>query len=568
MDYSIKNANQHIGNDLLSKARELANNSVRTKGGSFTDAELDQLLQEANRDGKITPEEVRFVAGLTNEHNVQYLSKSNFKPINGQLQFQNISTPRLNKINDQATKINDATKTKNIAQIHQLFSQSGISTREIGSMAQKGLSASKAQELFTQLTSIYGKDLKKIGPQMVALAVLQTASGRKEGLSPNDISQIIDQFKEKAFIRPDGYMTDYLSGKAYDYKVGSPQLQNGNLTVNGIPVGSMYSNKNGVFHAVEKMGNSGDLLELPLQGGIPVLDNVLDGMGQSLGNTLIGVKKLFTTPINETLSGLSQLPKHVAMLIKNSPEYAHRFSAMPFADQQREASKILTDLFFLNAGAKGAVRLANKIKPTNLAKTQMPVVELNGKGQISFSTASVDSAQANQLMASPSSPMAILGEAANRAKFQNYVDELAIGMGKPINIREPELARTINKMYRENADIGSGSTADALRFEIETGVRVGGVEHLQKVNDNINKLERWINKFETEFMKDSGKVSQHDYYVAKHLLVDLKQSLTTKMLPRDEVIAKLQKYLQAHPNGQPITRLSVQQRLQELMKLP
>lgn len=113
MDYSIKNANQHIGNDLLSKAKELANNSVRTKGGSFTEAELDQLLQEANKDGKITPEEVRFVAGLTNEHNVQNLSKSNFKPVNGQLQFQNVSTPRLNKINDQATKINDATKTKN-----------------------------------------------------------------------------------------------------------------------------------------------------------------------------------------------------------------------------------------------------------------------------------------------------------------------------------------------------------------------------------------------------------------------------------------------------------------------
>ena len=94
MDYTIKNIPSTLNKELLTKAKELAENDDQTEGGSITPNEVTELLKEASKDGDISLEEVRFIAGLTTEQNVKNLAKSHFNPVNGEIQFENVSSPR------------------------------------------------------------------------------------------------------------------------------------------------------------------------------------------------------------------------------------------------------------------------------------------------------------------------------------------------------------------------------------------------------------------------------------------------------------------------------------------
>ncbi|PIQ25548.1 hypothetical protein COW36_21125 [bacterium (Candidatus Blackallbacteria) CG17_big_fil_post_rev_8_21_14_2_50_48_46] len=108
MDFKVNN----ISPQLLKKAKELATNAEKTPGGSITQNEVEQLLKEANKDGKITVSESQFIAGLTSEQNVKKLLQSNFNPINGEIQFQGVSRIRLREIHQKSVTINNANATK------------------------------------------------------------------------------------------------------------------------------------------------------------------------------------------------------------------------------------------------------------------------------------------------------------------------------------------------------------------------------------------------------------------------------------------------------------------------
>ena len=60
-------------------------------------------------------------------------------------------------------------------------------------------------------------------------------------------------------------------------------------------------------------------------------------------------------------------------------------------------------------------------------------------------------------------------------------------------ITNDKLKSIYNRNFRPDAKIGSGSTADALRYEIKTGNKVGGASHVQKVQDSINGLKNLKN---------------------------------------------------------------------------
>ncbi|MFS8125485.1 hypothetical protein QD336_23930 [Rhizobium sp. BR 250] len=66
-------------------------------------------------------------------------------------------------------------------------------------------------------------------------------------------------------------------------------------------------------------------------------------------------------------------------------------------------------------------------------------------------------------------------------------------MQKP-HVSDNELSELVDWLYRPNASIGSGSTADAIRFELSTGKAVGGAFHGQKAQDGIVALQRWLSK--------------------------------------------------------------------------
>ncbi len=157
-------------------------------------------------------------------------------------------------------------------------------------------------------------------------------------------------------------------------------------------------------------------------------------------------------------------------------------------------------------------------------------------------------------------------ELKSRAEYERYLNSRVYGMEKPEGVVNTELKGVIDRMYRTNSEIGSGSTADALRFELETGVPVGGVkDHLQKAEENLAKLKAFVSN--PKHSQDNKIVSSQDYQVALNLIKDLEHALTTPPLPREEVINRLVQYLNDFPNGNPNTRADAIKRLAELHRI-
>ncbi|MFP1463669.1 hypothetical protein ACLB1E_31895 [Escherichia coli] len=72
--------------------------------------------------------------------------------------------------------------------------------------------------------------------------------------------------------------------------------------------------------------------------------------------------------------------------------------------------------------------------------------------------------------------------ARDRMQHERYKDELRQKMGKP-DVTDSNLKNIIDDLYRPNAKVGSGSTADAVRYELATGEKVGGRGHVLKAQD-------------------------------------------------------------------------------------
>jgi RHS repeat-associated protein len=84
-----------------------------------------------------------------------------------------------------------------------------------------------------------------------------------------------------------------------------------------------------------------------------------------------------------------------------------------------------------------------------------------------------------------------MSEAVNLTAHAAYKDGLRAAMSKPAT-SDATLTSIVDKLYRPNATVGSGSTAAAVRLELATGQPVGGAFHSQKAADGITNLSRWL----------------------------------------------------------------------------
>lgn len=123
----------------------------------------------------------------------------------------------------------------------------------------------------------------------------------------------------------------------------------------------------------------------------------------------------------------------------------------------------------------------------------------------------------------------ILGSTADGARLLRHGDDLAgvanSGMRALPSPRQalldaasdPGLRNRIDKMYRANARIGNGSTADAIRHELRTGELLSPSGHMQKGIEMRNGL-----------MKDlrSGRLNEADTKIARDLLKDLQNAIS------------------------------------------
>lgn len=83
--------------------------------------------------------------------------------------------------------------------------------------------------------------------------------------------------------------------------------------------------------------------------------------------------------------------------------------------------------------------------------------------------------------------------------------------------QDPELRDAIDKLYRKNAKIGSGSTMDGYRYESQTGTRLSKSGHGQKLVERRDQLMRVLHK---------PDLSPGDRQITKDILIDIQNALS------------------------------------------
>lgn len=111
------------------------------------------------------------------------------------------------------------------------------------------------------------------------------------------------------------------------------------------------------------------------------------------------------------------------------------------------------------------------------------------------------------------------GSPRNAADYEKYKDLLRSQMSRPY-VKDTALKVILDKIYRAGAQIGSGSSAAALRYENATGQAVGGRKHAQKVGEMITALKDWI--------KRNACADSNDRAAAENVLKDLENALMGK----------------------------------------
>lgn len=104
----------------------------------------------------------------------------------------------------------------------------------------------------------------------------------------------------------------------------------------------------------------------------------------------------------------------------------------------------------------------------------------------------------------------------NRAQHEKLKDQYRRQMEKP-KVKDPKLQKKMDELYRKDAKIGNGSTADAVRYEKATGKPVGGKWHTQKAQDSIVNLKKWL--------KNNPTASSGDRAAAQNVVRDLQNAL-------------------------------------------
>jgi len=106
--------------------------------------------------------------------------------------------------------------------------------------------------------------------------------------------------------------------------------------------------------------------------------------------------------------------------------------------------------------------------------------------------------------------------ATDAAKHELYKKQLRQSMTKP-DVQDKKLFEIIDDNYRPNAKVGSGSTADALRYEKLTGNPVGGKRHAIKAREQVTRVQRWLDK--------NPNTSAADRSGAEQVMLDLMDAL-------------------------------------------
>lgn len=119
-------------------------------------------------------------------------------------------------------------------------------------------------------------------------------------------------------------------------------------------------------------------------------------------------------------------------------------------------------------------------------------------------------------MAEEAEKAALKTEARNKARFEQYKNELREQMSSP-HVQDPQLKEIMKNLYKSGATEGSGSTAAAVRLERKTGEPLKGRMHSQKAADRSKQIEKWL--------RDHPTASPGDRAGAENVLRDMQNAL-------------------------------------------
>jgi hypothetical protein len=108
---------------------------------------------------------------------------------------------------------------------------------------------------------------------------------------------------------------------------------------------------------------------------------------------------------------------------------------------------------------------------------------------------------------------------------EKYLDILRKEMTKP-SVKNEQLRIWFDEMWRPGATVGNGSTAAAARVEVLGGAKVKGGDHIQKANNYVVTLQKWIAR--QDRLPPAQKASRGDYNAAQNVLKDLLNALDGK----------------------------------------
>ncbi|MFK7827701.1 MAG: hypothetical protein AB8G05_26380 [Oligoflexales bacterium] len=112
-------------------------------------------------------------------------------------------------------------------------------------------------------------------------------------------------------------------------------------------------------------------------------------------------------------------------------------------------------------------------------------------------------------------------EALPENQHFEYKKEIRKNMEKPV-VEDMDLQDKINEHYRPDAEIGNGSTADAVRYERKNGPflkkkNFEDIVHTEKAKNDIKFFEKWLDK--------NPNANRADHEAARQMILDLKESL-------------------------------------------
>ena len=107
--------------------------------------------------------------------------------------------------------------------------------------------------------------------------------------------------------------------------------------------------------------------------------------------------------------------------------------------------------------------------------------------------------------------------AALRQLVADETGSLTLGRGLKNAATNQKLKNIIGNLFRRNAKVENGSSMDAVRLELRTGIPVGGKFHTNKLIESRNGLVKLLR---------NRSLDGTDREIVKSLLIDIQKALS------------------------------------------